>query len=164
MKKILYTRPDGGVSIVIPAAKKNIENVLGKKLTERQYRNHIKKVSIPKDAINVREINDKDLPANRDYRDAWVDITPDSKIDVDAEKVKNIRLRRLRVIRDRELVASDAEMVRALESGDIALIDEVKAKRKNLRNATEPLKKIKITSSLNNKILISRIEKLGVLK
>ena len=96
--KFVYTRPeDGGVSVVVPAPKADLEWVLGP-LTDDEYRAHVLERSIPPDALNVREISDDDLP-DREFRNAWCDVTPESSIDIHSEKAKELALDKLRLKR-----------------------------------------------------------------
>jgi hypothetical protein len=83
MKKIAYTRPDGGISIIIPAPKANVEALLGP-LTDAQYEAHVREKSIPLDAIEPVYINDEDIPSTREYRLGWT--MKNGKITVDIEK------------------------------------------------------------------------------
>jgi len=56
MKKIIYTNADGGVSIVTPTNEKYIDLILLK--------------DIPKDAKDVKVVEDADIPKDRTFRDA----------------------------------------------------------------------------------------------
>lgn len=70
MKKIIYTRQDGGVIIVAAAPKEHLERVLGP-LTEEQYVAHVWNRSIPINAINPIEVEDSAIPPTREFRDEW---------------------------------------------------------------------------------------------
>jgi len=54
---IIYTRPDGGISIIIPAHQSL----------------SLARKDIPADATNVREVLASDIPADRYFRNAWRD-------------------------------------------------------------------------------------------
>ena len=65
-KRIVYTRPDGGVSVITPVDE-FIQNFDG---TEDEALAFIKAKDVPSDATNVNIILDTELP-NRDNREAW---------------------------------------------------------------------------------------------
>lgn len=161
MKKIIYTRPDGGISIVIPAPKEAIETVLGP-MSQRIYEKHVKERSIPKDAIKVRDIEDIDIPSSREFRNAWADTEPGDQIDINVTKAKDIQLEKIRRDRDKALEALDKEMIIALGKGeDVAPIE---AKKQALRNVTEPLKQLDTDGKVNDHKLLEQIRQLGQIK
>ena len=162
MKKIIYTRADGGISIVSPAPKKDLEKVLGP-LTHKQYKKHVMERSIPA-GITCREIEGSDLPASRELRNAWVDKTPESTIDICCEKAKDILLVKLRASRNEALAASDVDMTRALEDNDLAKVNAMRTRRSALRNATESLKAVDVVGKLNDKVLLAELARLSVLQ
>lgn len=72
MKKIIYTRPDGGVSVVHPMGGYSIEEVLAK--------------DVPPDAINPQIVDESDIPSDKENRDCWkVGI---GNIEIDALKLQ----------------------------------------------------------------------------
>lgn len=137
MKKIAYTRLDGGVSIVIPAPKEALEKVLGP-LTDEQYEAHVRKRSIPTDAINVHDVEDESFLTDREFRDAW--ISNGSAILHNLEKAKDIQLKRIRLARESKLEVLDKEFMLAIERGDDVAKLKVTADKQTLRDITEPLK------------------------
>lgn len=141
MKKIIYTTVEGGVSIIVPAPKEAIEKVLGP-LTQAEYEAHVVERSIPVDAINVRSVEDTDIPADREFRNAWCDVTPETTIDIDLGKAKDQKLAELRKVRDVELDKLDKEFMVALEKG--ADLTAIKAKKQVLRDFPEELKSLPI--------------------
>ncbi len=151
MKKIVYTRTDGGVSVITPASKEALEKVLGS-LTEAQYDAHVRERSIPTGATNVRDIDASDLPT-REFRNAWCDITAESKIDISAEKAIELKLTELRMLRDTELTKTDMLMTRALEEGDMSTKATLMLKRTALRDVTEPLKALTHTGAATEAML-----------
>jgi hypothetical protein len=131
----MYTRPDGGVSIVIPAPKESIEKVLGP-LTDAEYDAHVRERSIPADALNVSDILDNDMPQDREFRNAW----EQSGITIthNLTKAKDIQLGRIRKAREPKLLELDKQFMIALEQGlDTSIIVNEK---QTLRDITEPLK------------------------
>jgi hypothetical protein len=160
MKRIIYTRPDGGVSIVIPAPKKRLEKVLGP-LTDKQYQEHVRERSIPNDATKIRSVYAKDIPTSREFRNAWVDTTELEKIDICCEKARDIQLKKLRAERDEALKPLDIEYMVALEQGkDTA---PIVAKKQKLRDATNPLKNLRVEGKVNDRAILQDIRKMGVL-
>ena len=68
-KSLVYTRPDGGVSVVIPAPALWAD-YQRQGLSEQQFLEDVAASSIPQGT--AYEVMDKsELPANRTYRDAW---------------------------------------------------------------------------------------------
>lgn len=116
MKKIIFTRPDGGLSIVTPARS---EEEAWKKL--------------PKDAINPKWIDDSVIPKDRSFRNAWKD--DGVKIEHDIMKCRNITKERLRIERAPKLAALDIEFQRAIEEGRPT--DDIVAKKNALRDITK---------------------------
>ncbi len=158
--KLMYTRPeDNGVSIVIAAPKEAIERILGP-LTQEQYEQHIIETSIPVNALKVKVITDSDLPPNREFRDAWEDITDDNKVNINLQKAKNIALERMRKQRNDALDLLDKTAIQALENG--VGIEAIKIRKQALRDATEPLKALEV-SGVNDPELINQIKLLSVL-
>jgi hypothetical protein len=117
MERIAYTRPDGGVSVVIPAKGRDIVDIL---------------VDIPADATNVTVIDA--VPTDRAFRDAW---TFDGKsFGHDMVKAREIHRDRLRVQRAPLLDALDVAYARADEAGDVAAKAKIAADKQELRDIT----------------------------
>jgi hypothetical protein len=117
MKRIAYTRPDGGVSVVIPAKGRDIVDIL---------------VDIPADATNITVIDT--VPTDRAFRDAW---TFDGRsFGHDMVKAREIHRDRLRVQRAPLLDALDVAYARADEAGDVAAKAEIAARKQSLRDVT----------------------------
>lgn len=159
--KLMYTRPeDNGVSIVIAAPKEAIEKVLGP-LTQEQYEQHIIERSVPANALKVKVISDSDIPADREFRDAWEDITNDNKVNINLQKAKDLKLKELRAARDAELLKADKDFIIALEKGED--LELIKQRKQELRDATEPLKNLDVSSGAQRTVL-NRIKALSVLE
>ena len=69
-KRIVYTRPDGGVSIVIPAPR-FIAMLIDSGATEDQAMAEVRLRDVPSDAANVEVMETALLPSSREFRDAW---------------------------------------------------------------------------------------------
>lgn len=116
MKKIIYTRSDGGVSVVTPTGEAQFDMVLAN--------------DVPADAINVRVVDASDVPSDRTFRNAWThDLT------VDFTKAQALTKERLRADRKPLLEAQDVLFQRALETGKDATAIVVEKQR--LRDVTK---------------------------
>jgi len=67
---IVYTRPDGGVSIVNLSPSAIAKRVAGG-MTEDQAFAAIQAKSVPSDASNIEVTDQALIPVSREYRDAW---------------------------------------------------------------------------------------------
>ncbi len=128
--KIIYTRPDGGISVVHAAAKGDLERTLGP-LTDEAYRAHVYERSIPKDATNVREVTASDIPTDRTFRNAWK-----NDLTVDMVKAREIHRGKLRDDRAPLLAQLDVDYQRADEKGDTKAKQDIAKRKQDLRDAT----------------------------
>lgn len=151
--KYLIKKSDGSVSILI----QNIENMDIEQEIAKWPEEDKQLVT------GYRIITDKDLPANREFRAAWCDETESNKVDIDLNKAKQIKLFELRSKRDNLLKQTDIEYTIASELEDLEKIVLLKIKRKNLRDATEPLKGF-IAQGYNDEAILNKIKELGELK
>ena len=159
MKRICYTNDQGILSVVIPAPKAQLERVLGP-LTEEAYKEHVITRCAPTDRP-WRFIDVKDIPDSREFREAWVDTTESSTVDICCERAREAKLALMRERRNALLDASDKDFMAALESGDVNRIGSVKAHRKKLRDATEALKSLDVAGQVNNIKLLDQIKTLS---
>ena len=124
MKRIIYTRPDGGVSVVIPTGEIPFEDVLKK--------------DVPPNATNVSIVDASKIPSDRYFRNAWV--CPNGKIEHDMTKCREIHKDRLRALRAPKLEDLDVEYQRADEREiachDINDQDSVRQARTDKREIT----------------------------
>jgi hypothetical protein len=86
---------------------------------------------------NPRIITYDDIPKDRVFRNAWTDEHPTPTVDVDIEKAKNIHMDRIRVIRNKELEATDKEFIKALSKGEDTT--ELTAKKQKLRDIPQDI-------------------------
>jgi len=127
MRKIIYTRPDGGVSVVHPA-----RNTIGETLeTEAEIEQRAWN-KLPADAINPQFVDT--VPADRTFRGAWK-MSQDG-ISVDMPKAVEIHKEKLRQLRAPKLAALDVAYQRADEEGDAAKKAEIVAQKRELRDVT----------------------------
>src|SRR5690606_22192825 len=87
MKLIVYTRPDGGVSVIHPAPKARREDE-----TEEQFLERIRRKRVPADATNVLVC--EDVPRDRDFREAWE--CRGASVEVNIGKARTIHMNRIR--------------------------------------------------------------------
>jgi hypothetical protein len=110
--------------------------------------------------LSWRKIKPTDLPDSREFRNAWCDVTAESCIDINHEKVRDICLDRLRGKRDEKLKELDVTFIRALEQSDAKLMAKTCAQKQGLRDATEALKNLDV-SGVNDAALIGRLSALA---
>lgn len=120
MQKIIYTRPNGGVSVMTPAKENDIENCMR---------------HVPEDATNVQVIDGSMVPTDRSFRDAWVQ--GDGKVEHDMEKCREIQRDHIRAERKPKLEQLDMEYLRALEKADKVKQKEIADQKQVLRDATD---------------------------
>lgn len=156
--KIIYTRPsDGGVSIITAAPREVLEQVLGP-LTVEEYEAHVLERSIPDGALQVKIVAEENIPANREFRNAWVDITDDNNVNIDLSRAKEVQLAKLRALRNKSLEKLDKEYIIALELG--TAVQEIKAAKQQLRDITEGLKNL-VVAGVDDEEVLTRIKELG---
>jgi len=128
-KRIVYMRPDGGMSIVIPASNGRIGDE-----TEDDFIARIRQNNLPLDAIDIQIVEETDIPTDRYFRNAWKHSA--GAISVDMPKARDIHRDKLREMRAPKLAALDVEYMRADERGDTQTKSTVSAKKQALRDIT----------------------------
>ena len=130
MRKIIYTRPDGGISIVCPI----INNYpIPEDITEAQAEQRAWE-KLPADAINPRFVSEINIPTDRIFREAWEDNGVD--INISMAKAREIYKNKLRELRTPKLAALDVEYYRADEAGDTTLKAQIASQKQALRDVT----------------------------
>ena len=69
-KRIVYSRPDGGVSVVCPAPE-YIEKLMVEGATEDEAIAIVQAKDAPPDATNIEVMEFASLPSSREFRNAW---------------------------------------------------------------------------------------------
>ena len=153
MTKIAYRRPDGGVSIVVPAPLARLVSVVERggevvkvpayrlfrsgdaipadvrwAETEEEFLARVRAKDVPSDAVAVVEVDD--VPMDRTFRDAW-DVD-DSGVSVNMTMARDIQMGRIREARNAKLAETDVEVTRAVESGGD--FSDVVTRRQRLRD------------------------------
>jgi hypothetical protein len=129
MKKIIYTRPDGGVSVVSPA--KNINDPLT--FTEDDRIQRALKF-LPPEATNVQVVDEASLPTDRTFRNGWE--KTGSGVAVNMNKARDIHRDNMRRARAPKLVDLDVRYLRADELGDLAEKQRIATAKQDLRDVT----------------------------
>lgn len=146
-KRLVFTKPDGSISIIYPSLKarredeseddflarvwaRNVE--VGKQAT-RDGGSH-EEGTYPTDSDIPAVIEQEVIPTDYAFRDAWR--LNGAAVDCDMTAAKEIQRDRLRRERAPLLAALDIEVTRALVSGDQAKVAEVEAERQRLRDVT----------------------------
>lgn len=130
MRKIIYTRPDGGLSVVIPIINTHPvrEDITEEEAEQRAWG------KLPAEAINPRFVTDAEIPTDRTFRNAWAD--SGQSVYTDMAKARVIHKNRLRAMREPKLLALDIQYMRADEAGNLALKNEIAKKKQALRDVT----------------------------
>ena len=129
MRKIIFTRPDGGLSVVHPVRNTYLtpEELDDAQIEQRAWD------KLPKDAINPRWADAAEIPADRAFRNAWED---SGTVSVNMPKARNLHREKLRGLRKPKMDALDVAYMRADELGDAVLKAEITVKKQALRNVT----------------------------
>jgi hypothetical protein len=132
--RLIYTRPDGGLSIVHAAPKGRLELVLGP-LTDAEYEQHVIDRSVPPDAVNPRVLpQDFVVNPDRTFRNAWEDTG--ATIAVNMPKARDIHRDYLRRLRGPLLKQLDVEFMQAVERDSAADKARIAAQKQTLRDVT----------------------------
>lgn len=132
MKKILYTKPDGGIAIVHPVRNTHPEpeTLTDDEILKRAWKD------VPADAINAFEIDESAVPADRTFRNAWAHC-PVNGVRVDMEKARALQQENLRFLRKPKMLTLDVQYMKALERGDSAAMSLVATEKQALRDVTD---------------------------
>jgi hypothetical protein len=144
--RYLHTQPNGKVTVTVFYAKHLIERDLRKALTDEE---HIAFCLRRTQEENPNDTNFTPLPddyilPDEEFRDAW--IQKGAAIDHDLEKAREIQLARIRKARTSKFVELDIAYQRADESSNVVEKQLIASKKQALRNITEPLKSMQLTS------------------
>src|SRR5262249_3313396 len=122
MKRILIERSDGGVSVM---------ELIGEAAPEEEIAKW--EESSPGMFVAWNEIDSAELPASREFRDAWVP-DGDGGVMVDMTKARAIQMDRIRAARAEAFKPLDIEFMRAVERNDRAAEDQIAALKQRLRD------------------------------
>lgn len=163
MKVIIFTRPDGGVSVMVPTEGARLATgiklagggALNSELpqpvdrflrgwpvdgtvvewaeSEDDFVLRIAKKNVPPTATGVSIVDESLIPADRTFRNAWQD---NNGVRVNMARAREIHKDRLREWRKPLLAALDVRYMCADEIGDAAKKAEIAAKKQALRDVT----------------------------
>lgn len=131
MKKIIYSRPDGRLCVIHP----NINTIAESNGITPQAALERAKKDIPRDAINPRVVDESAIPADRTFRNAWIDTG--NEVAHDIAKCRDLYRQILRDLRAPKLKALDVEFMRAAERGDTTAISDISVRKQLLRDAPQ---------------------------
>lgn len=130
MRKIIYTRPDGGMSFVTPIINTlpTVESITDEQAEQRAWNR------LPAYAINPQFVPPTAIPSDRTFRDAWTAMG--SSVAVDMIKAREIHKHTLRKMRAPKLADLDVAYMKADEDGNAVLKAQISAKKTALRDVT----------------------------
>lgn len=134
-----FNDTDGFVSLVIPSPRNYVDGVLSNE-AKAQIVSQAVPAEFQANVIWVTRADIDDLAAQsggRMLRNAWM--VSGGQVQVDMPLARTIRMQQLREVRNQKLAESDGPMMKAMESGDQATIDALKAKRQALRDLPNTL-------------------------
>ena len=137
MKRIIYTRLDGGVSVVTPNINTN-EILTEEEALQRAFD------KLPSSAINPQIVEANTISSDRTFRNAW---EKDEKvIKTNMTKAKDMTKDRLRAERKPLLEAQDVAFQRALEES--ADTSAIVTEKNRLRDITKQVDRMKTINEL----------------
>jgi len=113
--------------------------------------------SIPEGIDSYREVESEDIPASREFRNAWVDVDETTKVNVCCCKAKEVALGELRRKRNKELDKSDRILMSLLDREENEKLAELRIKRQKLRDSTEKLKALETTGLFDDEEMLQKI-------
>lgn len=127
--KIAIKCTDGSVQIMTLIGTPNISEVLRKwgDVNPDKYLSH-------------KEMPDNAIPTDREFREAWADITPEPVIDIDMMKARSLHLARIRLKRNAILNELDKQSIKAQDTEDLTKLTEIRVKKQKLRDLPEIIK------------------------
>lgn len=122
-KRIVYKNEEGKVCVVIPAPNcpLTVEEIAAKDVPIGR---------------SFQIVDDADVPADRTFRDAW-DLDAKGAVVVDMPKARELHKASLRRLRTPKLGALDVDFMRAVEEGNAARQQELRAAKDALRDLTD---------------------------
>lgn len=130
MKKIVYIRSDGGLSVVHPAPQ-----FLAQFETEEEGLNAVIAKSVPADATEVEVVERTILPTSRAFRNAWR--RSPGGVDVNMPAARTIHMDRIREVRNERLGELDRDWMKETGRGRQSEAAAIEAKREELRQVPQ---------------------------
>lgn len=131
MRKIIYTRPDGGVNVVSP-----VINTIGEAegFTEADAEQRAW-ATLPKDAINPVFVDESAIPADRTFRNAWA--ADGEAVVHNIDKCKALAHERRRAAREAEFAPHDAVIAKRIPGVDLDAAESERAKIRTKYDAVQ---------------------------
>jgi len=117
---IAYSKPAGGVAIVVTAPGVSLEEVIQR--------------DIPSN-VEIYTINSNQLPEDKEFRNCWELVN--GSVSVNIEQAKEVWKDKWREARKPKLEQLDIEFMRALEQGDTIKQEQVTEQKQALRDVTD---------------------------
>lgn len=117
---IVYSRPDGGVSVVTPAPGVSLDQVI-----QRDIPSNVE--------IYTKTLNQ--LPQDKEFRNCWELVN--GTVEVNIPKAQELWKNRWREARKPKLEQLDVEFMKALEQGDTERQQEIVQQKQLLRDVTD---------------------------
>jgi len=132
IRKIIYTRPDGGLSVVHPVRNTigEVDGITDAEIEQRAWD------KLPADAINPQFVDPAVIPTDRTYRDAWQHDVGNT-VTHHMGKARAQHREKIRALRKPKFEKFDADYMKALEDNDTATMATIKNKRQQLRDAPQ---------------------------
>jgi hypothetical protein len=138
MKRIIYMRADGGLSIVTPVINTHTlvdgqvvpipEDISEDAAVQRAWE------KLPAEAISPQIVEADAVPADRTFRGAWV--AGQGGVAFDMKKCREIHRDRMRAARAPRLADLDVRFMRAVENADAAAQKAIAIQKQALRDVT----------------------------
>jgi hypothetical protein len=131
IRRIIYSRPDGGLSVMQPVRNTmgEAEDITDAEIEQRAFDR------LPADAIDPHFVSEAEVPTDRSYRDSW-EADGATKIKHNMPKARDIHRDKMRAVRLPKLAVLDIDYQRADETGDTALKTEITSQKQALRDVT----------------------------
>lgn len=143
MKRIIWKRQDGGVSITIPCEptleteteQEYLDRIAAKLREKHPDANGNLSPAIPDDYVRVADLPVENIPTDRTFRNAWTWTTTDPVIDINFTVAIEITKNRLRAERKPLLEALDVETMKNIVNPE--KIAEIEIRKQILRDVTK---------------------------
>jgi len=155
--QIIYIREDKSIASGSRIKREYLDPIP----SEEEYKYLVKK-TMGNEFVNYRFVSKEDFPMNYiQYSDAFCDVTPESRIDIDCTKAKQIQLNLMREQRQQKFIELGFPTHLHPEFEASILSKETIEKLQKLRDITEPLKALDTTGKFNDEELLNQIKRLG---
>jgi len=141
MKYIMIKRKSGGVTI---AHAPSMEHLVEKWPKEKVL-----------DILSHKDISLEDIPNDREWRNAWDDISKDTKVNINVDLAKEVALEKLRLRRKPLLEKLDKDYLIAMERGEDT--KPITDKKQALRDVTNKLKSIDTSNKYDDEKLLDKL-------